>query len=658
LNKNNREETTPLNTTPAPNESESLKDFELDDTKIILKVIRDYENDKEARKDWNINRELIYERYRQRPVRKVPFDGASNIVVPTLQSNIDSLLPRVNSAFLGKKPPVAITGTEENDKDQANIVEKFFNKSILEMGYEDMINDMNASTALYGTAFIKDMLEDEKIMVKTIDGNDIFLPFNATCDLNDMAHVIHRWYRDRWWCSQRYDIPLEKFGKYEKIPEGIQEIKDDMEGRINVDEDFDQPVECIEWYGRWIIKGEMKDVVFVVAYKERILLAKWFLNEVVPYADDKRRLPINRVHFKKVSGCAYGVGLGEDLSGMHDWTNSVVNAILDGNYWSIIPWGIKREGSKLNVSDIKVKFGMMLNVPDMGDIDFKNMPNNTAPMVQMLPYIQAATERVASISDYGMGRESSVAGSSATATGTKAVISEMMVRLDGYINKASKDLKYTLENLYYWQMARIDEYEIQRTLGTVDSRDIDLLMENAEEKLKYDLNINVNSGYHSRDSERQTNLEVYQMTQTNPQLASNPKFSNAVTKDLLDGIGKERLSDELDGEGKEATEQYREIGLMLQGSYEIPLENDNHTEHRRVIAQYKSSGAYEGTNDASRQMIEQHDQQHAEMLDQLKMQVLEMNLMGGQAPDALPQEGQPQGMPQMPQQPLETAEGM
>lgn len=657
MNKDNRTEQV-IGTSNLPNSSSSLEAYELDDNKICQKVLRDLTNDKQAREEWEQRRELIYKRYRQVPVRKEPFEGASNIVVGVLQQNIDSLLPRLNNAFLAKEPPIVVVPTEENDKQQAKVTEKFFNKYMKDhLNYEDVIDEMNIHAVLYGTAFLLDYFEDGVVKLAVLDPNDVYLPFNATCELNEMSHVSYRIFRDRWWVSKRFNVPIDKLGTYKVEPEGTYKNATEIEGRKNRDDDIDNPIELNVWFGRWIIQGEIKDIVCVVAVKEELLLAKWFLNEVVPYAQDERRLPINRVRMKKVPGCAYGVGLGEDLSGMHDWTNSVINAILDGNYWSIIPWGTKVEGSKLNVADIKVKFGMILNVPTQDAITFRNMPNMTAPMVELLPYIQAQAERVGGIADYSMNRASESVAQK-TATGINAVSNEMGVRLDGYIGKAAKDIRYTLDNVFKWIQVTVDEFEVMRTLGgATDPKDVQLIL--STDPLKYDISININYGYASRETETKTNLDVYQLAIGNPQLASNPEFMKELTRSILESVGKDNLADLLDAGGVEKKKQLKEIAAMTQGEDAEVLETDDHMAHVNTIDQYLGSEAFEKSSDVAKGKIQVHRDQHLQTLEMLKQSLLmqaQQNTMAEMAgmPPAMPQapQGAPmeQGMPPQEQQ--------
>lgn len=649
-------------------DSETFENVDIDEAKLIAKVCNDYENDKASRQVWERNKEYIYKRYRQQSVRVPPFDGGADIVVPVLQQNLDALQPRCSNAFLASRPYVVFTGIEENDKKPARRIEKFYNICLEKRtDYPKMIDQMTFNDCLLGTDFIKDLYDLKSKQPKLVGVNveDIFIPYNIQCDLNDYPHLIHRYYKSRHYVSTRYQIPIDELSNQNYYPEGLARTKILIEGRINNDRPEDQPRELLEWHGQWEVGDDMRDVVVIVDYYARKLCARWYLTEVVPYAKDQegnyiRRIPFSVGFFKPVFGCAYGSGLGDDLKGTHDWMNATANQIVDATNWSIIPWGVYRASSNVEVENLKMQFGKFVGLDDINDLRFMNVSNNAQNAINMLPFIQATVERTSALSDYSQGRESETLGTSATWRGTQAVLQEMMIRIDSYIKRRCNALKYSLENYYMWLQEMTTEYDITRTLGITDPEDLRMFKDALS--LKYDLMVNVNYGYWNRDAERENATNLLKLFAQDPDIMSNPKLRIELKKKLLNALDMEKYAELLDVENAASYEQQEENAKMIQGDPVETNMTDDHQKHRQEIERLMSQKMWRKLPMDAKNLITNHYQSHEQMFMALQQQFMQMKqaemAARGMMPPPQAGGGMPPNAPQMPQNGANAPEGI
>lgn len=618
---------------------------EVDLNKIVSKIIDDYTKDKDGRKVWEDNKAFLYQRYRGKSVRVPPYTGGADITPPLLQQNIDAVLPRVTNAFIND-PYVVFSGEEENDKDRARSTEKLFNFFLdKDIDYPRLVEEMHADSVLYGTAWLKDYLDPEtKLpMVKSIAVEDVFVPYNSYCDVNDLAHVIHRYYIPAYEIATKYGIEKATLIGETKTLSELPLVKHDIEGRSDLDADVDKPCEVIEWYGRLLVNGEIRDVVVKVAVAPRKILERWYLNEVVPYADEKRRIPLNPIFYKRVKNQFYGVGMGDDLAPMHDWMCSTVNQIIDATNWSIIPWGAFRSSSTFNPKKFEVKHGMMIPLDDVNDVKFYNVPANTRDAFEMLPFIQSNVERASAISDYNQGRESDN-NESPTWRGTQAILQESMIRLDSYIKRAANQMKYTLENVYYWLSATMTKEDIARVLGTTDQNAINVLDESLT--LKYDLKMNINYGYWNRDNKTTNLSQMLNMFAADPDVQSNKDIRLEMKSEFFKSVGEDKIADMLTQTNAESAEQQRENSQMIQGEYVPAKLDDSHTDHIKEVDVLMNQELWSNLSPTVQQAIMGHKAEHQGMFEQLKQQVMA---------SMMPQ-GMPPGAPQTQEMPQEATE--
>lgn len=635
-------------------DKESFADVELsevDINKIVSRVIDDYNNDKTSRKNWEDTKAALYQRYRGKSVRVPPYKGGSDICPPLMQQNIDAILPRVTNAFINE-PYVVFTGTEENDKELARNTEKLFNFYLdKEIDYPRLVEEMHADGVLYGTAWLYDYFDFKTKMpgVKVIAVEDVFVPYNTYCTVNELPHVILRDYKPAYEIAEKYKIDKATIIGEVKTLTDLPRVKDEIEGRTDLDVDADKPVETVNWFGRLMLNGVMRDVVVKVAVQSKKMLERWYLNEIVPYADKERRLPLNPIFYKRVKNQFYGVGMGDDIAPLHDWMCSTVNQIIDATNWSIIPWGAFRSSSTFNPQKFEVKHGMMIPLDDVNDVKFYNVPANTRDAFEMLPFIQSNVERASAISDYNQGRESDT-NKAPTWRGTSAILQESMIRLDSYIKRAANQMKYTFENLYYWLQKTLDKGDIARILGTVDQNAVDVM--DSALTLKYDLRLNLNYGYWNRENERNNLTQMLTMFAADPDIQANKDIRMTMKRDLLKSLGKDQLADMLDQKNAESAEQQREISQMIQGEYVPANLDDDHTAHIKELDVVMNQELWSKLQPMVQESIMGHKSEHVGMFDQLKQQVManmQAPQMGGQgAPVA----------PEMPQEATNTEGGM
>jgi hypothetical protein len=626
----------------------SFADVELsasDETILVGRILSDFANDTTSRKDWEENKAQILNRYLNKSVRTPPFKGGADIVCNVLQQNVDAILPRCTNAFINT-PYVTFTGVEDSDKEKARDTEKLYNYYLdKHVDYPTLIEEMNADTVLYGTAWLLDYLDKETKLpsIKCVPIEDVFVPYNTYCDVNELPHVIYRYYRPGYEVGIRGDA---------KTLSPIPDAKDISGKMVNLDAESDLPVEIVRWYGRLMVKEEMKDVVVEVAVKSRKVLSRFYLNEVVPYAENKRRLPLNPIFFQRIKGVFYGIGMGDILKGLHDWKNSTVNQIIDATNWSIIPFGAFRAGSRFNPAKFTVEHGMMIPLDDVNDLKFYNIPNNAAAAQNMLPEIQADIERSSAISDYNQGRESQN-NEAPTWRGTAAILQESMIRIDSYIKRAANLMLPTLNNLYYWLQATLTEEDIVKIMGTTDEKVIGMLKDSMS--LTYDLSIHINYNFWSRDAERMNSVQLATMFVNDPDVQANKALRLEMKSDIFKSMGKDRLAELLNEVNSESARQDKENSDMIRGNEATVSMDDDHKSHIKTIDILMNQELWGELQPHIRELIENHKAIHESMFQSLLNEV-----MAGQQMQAQEQAmaNIPQSMPQMPQETTNIAGGM
>lgn len=207
----------------------------------------------------------------------------------------------------------------------------------------------------------------------------------------------------------------------QNLPESIRIEKGKTEGTAEYYAHRDSyPIRLVECNVAWPIDGKMVESIFVIDYNSSTYLSGKPLTAVSPTGTR----PWIVGQFIRRTGRPYGVGLPDLMKGLAKELDAIHNQRIDAGTMSIAPFGVYRAASSFDPEKVKVGPGIMVPVDDINDVNFIQVPNNSIASFQEERIIIEYMEKLTATSAYQMGRESEVAKSRATATGTMAIIAQ------------------------------------------------------------------------------------------------------------------------------------------------------------------------------------------------------------------------------------------
>ncbi len=265
--------------------------------------------------------------------------------------------------------------------------------------------------------------------------------------------------------SQLWTLADRKIFKAEAVKEIIEggpdresgatgtDIKQDRArnaGKASLDNEQDlDRYEILEAYLRVDVDGSgiNSDVIVWVHKKSKTLLRATYL-----YRVSKRGMrPFFKADFHPRKGQEYGVGMVELLYPLSKEMDAIHNMRIDFGLVSVMPFGFYKPTSGIDPETIQLEPGALIPVDNpQTDVYFPNLGNRTVFGMQEEAAIQSMVERLTSISDLNLGLTSSQ-GATRTATGARAVMSEMSSNLDVYLRRLNwgweRALIYLLDTL-------------------------------------------------------------------------------------------------------------------------------------------------------------------------------------------------------------------
>jgi hypothetical protein len=182
------------------------------------------------------------------------------------------------------------------------------------------------------------------------------------------------------------------------------------------------------FYETWIDfplkKGSLPDPLVITYHPESRTVMRAIYN---PHADNKR--PFFKGKFLDQEGRRAGVGIAQQLWQLQEELSTIHRQEVDNSTIANTKFFVGRRGAVRNTT--RIWPGRFLTVPDpskdlipmsMGDIGNSLQALETSAL--------SYAERRSGVTDYQLGRESSILGGRATATGTLAIIQEGNRRFD------------------------------------------------------------------------------------------------------------------------------------------------------------------------------------------------------------------------------------
>lgn len=411
-----------------------------------------------------------------------PWRRASNIFVPLIPTNVETVYSRMVNTILGIQPYITITPQKAlfnpNGEDvswaMAKKMERFLDYiSRFECDWYNKCSEWFLETVKMGTGIIKPYWSFEestwyrnsafgfqevnsqkgRVVVDVLNLSDFIVPKDAkheqTCDF--VAQRLRLTWNDILRRSKlkgeqayRNISKIKDFYKQDQKDDGVEKTIDEKEGTQKKSPEKVPQYQPYEVWGEYEIKGKLVNLVATIESQSRTLLRAI----KHPYIHGRR--PFIIAKFMKRTNRLYGKGVCEMLKNPQEQINTTIRQRMDAGTISNIKCFKARKSARKDIGDIYPGKVFYLDDPEN---DLQEMLIGDVKQSAFLEEQSALAhaERRLKVSDYVSGRESSITKSRATATGTMALLQESGRFFDLLIlnaREAMKELSYQTIELY------------------------------------------------------------------------------------------------------------------------------------------------------------------------------------------------------------------
>src|SRR5574342_200607 len=388
-------------------------------------------------------------------VKNFPWKGAANIVIPLIGITVDSIVARIVNTIFATEPFWRVTALSKDYIQHARTCEDFLDWSRkTEFEWYKAVKTWVIEVVQCGTSWIKTPWEIEDYPTWQPNRSGGFDPYIITRKRPNPQHVLdvdiirqcgvlderqaewmaHRFRLTNTQVYQRFMSGMWKADDRNKIEEIVQNKED-----LHISEDIFMMGCCegsdpmprlntfYEIYAKMRLPGSKNDIIhdMVITYHRP---SKTIVRAIYnPIAWGERIFVKGR--FIEVLGRSKGLGIAKQLKYMQDEITTIHCQQLDNATIANTRFFLGRRG---RIKDgTRVWPGRVLTTTDPGkDLVAIQMGDIYQSMRALEQSVLAFAERRSGVSDYSLGRESSVIGDRATATGTIAIIQEGNRRFD------------------------------------------------------------------------------------------------------------------------------------------------------------------------------------------------------------------------------------
>lgn len=474
-------------------------------------------------------------------IKTFPWEGASNIWVPLTATNIDAITARIVGTIYGQDPLWTL-GTENPDLQDMKVdLGDFLEWAVKnEIDLYSIFRNWVFNAVKLGTGIIKPLwwTKERKVFshaaptgrtplpevapvgtmetiynapkVFLIDLED-FVISDPSTTIDDAEYVGHRLRLRKGALQERVargDYDEDKVEKilsfYEVTPQAGKQEKEEAEG-------IDRRVEEYELYETWLYRdfdgdGREESCVATIHLDSNTVLRA----EYNPRYNGKRPFIVTRLIERP--NRFYGIGIAEMIATLQIAINTIHNQRIDNATLANTRGFKEKIGSGIK-STQKIYPGVRIkmNNPDdlvefkMGDIYQSDFANESV--------LRDAIERRTGVSDFTLGRESSVAGArGTTATGTLAIIQEGNKRLDLFIRdvrKAMSELGAQVIELYQQYCPTKRPYFVMGERGEAVEKIFQFPRDFIRSRFSF--NITATTATINREVEKQTNMALFNL---------------------------------------------------------------------------------------------------------------------------------------------------
>ena len=451
---------------------------------MASELIEDFENDKQARKDWATayvnGLDLLGLKTED---RAMPWQGAAGVFHPMLTEAVVRFQAQAMGELFPASGPARtkIMGRQTPEKvKQATRVETELNYLLTEdmTDYRDELEQMLFQLPLAGSAFKKvyfDPISEQPRSV-FVPAEDFVAPYGAsdltTCER--YAHVMKK--------SSIEVMQLQMAGFYLDVDlpapapdfSDIQEKYSELAGEDSVVDDDDRHT-ILEIHVTMNLPAEVDDpqgiprpYIITLDKTSRTVLSirrNWYED------DDKQRKRMHFVHYKYLPGMGfYGLGLIHMIGGLAKSATSILRQLIDAGTLSNLPAGFKAKGARIKGDDTPLSPGEFrdIDVPS-GALRDALMPlpfkEPSSVLYQLLGNIVEEGRRIGSIADIQVGNmspEAPVGTTLALLERSMKVMSGVQARLHAAMRKELKLISAVVYDFMGPRYAYDDEMEFDR----------------------------------------------------------------------------------------------------------------------------------------------------------------------------------------------------
>jgi hypothetical protein len=389
--------------------------------------------------------------YRADPKQKIktfPWRGAANLVIPTIGITVDAIVARIVNTVFGVEPfwSVRPTGSQPEYIKMAQSVEAQMEWSRKnEYDLYSAVKSNSIETTQLGWSWLKAMWDQQTCREWNPTSRDyedrilrnpnvVYIPVT---DIMRQVGVDNE--QDAEWIGQRVQLTdgALAWKGYEKVYEHVDEIMDEKdtdlpEYRVNGVKQFERPYaeKLNTFYEIWIDfplqRKKGVPISIVVTYHRPLKRIMRVIYNPSMYGVR----PFYKTRFIEFRGCkGRGFGISDQIKYMQDELSTIHNQQLDNSTIANTRWFLGRRG--VVKADTRIWPGRFLTVPNPeSDVKAMQLGEVYNSMRALEISVMSYMERRSGVSDYSLGRESSVLGDRATATGTLAIIQEGNRRFD------------------------------------------------------------------------------------------------------------------------------------------------------------------------------------------------------------------------------------
>lgn len=461
-----------------------------------------------------------------------PWENASNISVPISPIAVETIHSREVNTLLNIRPYIQVRAKKKDvSQDKPPAIEKFLDQIFINViDFYRKGSHWFLEKNKMGTGFLKifwksekkkkgkeSFVETDEADINIIDIEDLIFPINAR-GLQSCTFVAHR-IRNNWNTLKR----KEKLGIYKNV-DNIRPLKEtttedaksgkDVKGKKEKVEELERTApdvvgeyvmyEC--WFDYDIDDDGYDESLVLTLHKESETNLRFIYH---PYNHGRRPFVENK-YLERVNR-VYGKGICEQSEYLQDAINDVFNRTIDNMTIANIKCFKGRKTARKDIG--KIYPGKIFWLDDPTDLEEFLLGEVHSSNFVIHGELRDYHERRTKVTDYTLGRESSLVKSRATATGTLALLQESGRHFDLVINnsrQAMVEVSYQIIELYM-------QYKPEKLFSVLgkDKQFSDVyLPEVSNLREEYEFYCSATSLSVNKEIEKQTNLLLLQQLGT------------------------------------------------------------------------------------------------------------------------------------------------